>query len=140
MFKKSVSDAWTSVKRGNMLLLAIGVLIGASFNAVISSLANDVIMAAIASLFNVSAVSELKVGSVLIGKFLAALISFIIVTIIIFLFLIIYFLIRNAIEHRKAKRNPPVAVVATPTTDELILQELKKLNENIEELRRNQLK
>nr|WP_307908374.1 MscL family protein [Mycoplasmopsis bovis] len=44
MFKKSVSDAWTSVKRGNMLLLAIGVLIGASFNAVISSLANDVIM------------------------------------------------------------------------------------------------
>ncbi|EIN15300.1 Large-conductance mechanosensitive channel [Mycoplasmopsis agalactiae 14628] len=140
MFKKSVNDAWTSVKRGNMLLLAIGVLIGASFNAVISSLANDVIMAAIASLFNVQAVSELKAGPVLIGKFLAALISFIIVALIIFLFLILYFLIKNAVEARKAKKNPPVVVVAAPTTDELILQELKKLNENIDELRRSQLK
>ncbi|UUD34921.1 MscL family protein [Mycoplasmopsis caviae] len=137
MFKKSCNDAWTVVKRGNMFMLAIGLLLGTAFNAVVSSLANDVIMQAIAKLFNVDEVKELKVGNILIGKFLAALISFIIVAFIIFVALIVIYLIRNVIEAKKLKKNPPAVIEPKPTTEELILNELKKLNERLENLEQN---
>lgn len=134
MFKKSCKDAWTVVKRGNMFMLAIGLLLGTAFNAVVSSLANDVIMAAIAKAFNAKSVEELTVGPVLIGKFLAALISFLIVATIIFILLVVVFLVKNAIEARKLKKNPPVVEEPKPTTEELILAEIKKLNERLEKL------
>ncbi|ADN68928.1 MscL family protein [Mycoplasmopsis fermentans] len=134
MFKKSCKDAWIVVKRGNMFMLAIGLLLGTAFNAVVSSLANDVIMAAIAKAFNVDEVKDLKAGPILIGKFLAALISFLIVATVIFILLVVVFLVKNAIETRKFKKNPPVAEEPKPTTEELILAEIKKLNERLEKL------
>ncbi|WP_029512775.1 large conductance mechanosensitive channel protein MscL [Mycoplasmopsis iners] len=131
MFKKAGKDAWAVVKRGNMFMLAIGLLLGTAFNAVVSSLANDVIMAAIASYFKVKDVSELKAGPVLIGKFLAALISFLIIAVLIFVTLYVIFLIIGAHRARKERKNPKPVVVeeVKPTNEELILAELKKMNE-----------
>ncbi|SYV95032.1 large conductance mechanosensitive channel protein, partial [Mycoplasmoides gallisepticum] len=51
--KNAMKNATQVVKRGNIFMLAIGLLLGTSFNAVIASLANDVIIAAIAKLYNV---------------------------------------------------------------------------------------
>lgn len=135
MFKKSCKDAWAVVKRGNMFMLAIGLLLGASFNAVVSSLANDVIMAAIAAAFNVDEIEKLTAGPVLIGKFLATVISFLIVSFVIFTSLTLVFLIKNAKEQKRLKKNPPVKEEPKPTTEELILAELKRLNEEIVNLK-----
>ncbi|WP_029513343.1 large conductance mechanosensitive channel protein MscL [Mycoplasmopsis primatum] len=135
MFKKAMKDAWDSVKRGNMLMLAIGLLLGASFNAVVSSLANDIIMSAIASILKVDAVKDIKAGPVLIGKFLAALISFVIVSFIIFIMLTIIFWIKAAIKAKRDKKQPPVVEETKPSTEELILTEFKKINENFEHLK-----
>ncbi|WP_406615515.1 MscL family protein [Mycoplasmopsis hyopharyngis] len=134
MIKKSMQDSWKIVKRGNMFMLAIGLLLGASFNSVISSLANDVIMAAIAKIWNASSVESLSINGILIGKFIGALISFLIVSLIIFLSLFIFFIIKNLIWKWKTKRHPELLIEKEkePTTEEKILLELQKINQNLQ--------
>lgn len=133
-FKKSFKDANSVLKRGNIFMLAIGLLLGASFGAVVSSLAKDIIMAAITSLFNVQEVKQIKVGNILLGEFLAALIQFIIVSAFIFITLFVFYLIKNSIEYHKAKKLPieeEKEEEVTLTTEELILEELKKMNKEL---------
>ena len=114
--RRSYDEAKKVVVKGNMFMLAIGLLIGASFGAVVTSLANDVIMAAIA---------------IYIGKFLGALIQFIIVALFIFLALLLVYLIKNTIEYVKARKQKiEPEPIPEPTIEELTLAELKKLNEN----------
>ncbi|RMA79040.1 large conductance mechanosensitive channel [Metamycoplasma subdolum] len=127
-FKKSKE----AVIRGNLLILAIGVLLGNAFGLVISSLATDVIMAAIAKIWAGSGdLAKWEVGGIYIGKFLAALVNFVVVAVCIFLGLLIFFTIKNAIEYAKAKRQPIEEEKAPePTTEELILATLKKIEEN----------
>ncbi|MCS4536912.1 MscL family protein [Mycoplasma sp. CSL7475-4] len=131
-FKTASKDAWSLVKKSNMLMLAIGLLIGTSFNTVVKSLANDVILPPIASLFGFSEIQKWTIGeNILIGKFLAALLAFIIVTIVIYLVMMTVFIIKAVVDFRKLlklKEKPK----PDPTTEELILAELKKLNENFE--------
>ncbi|MDI3351570.1 large conductance mechanosensitive channel protein MscL [Mycoplasmopsis arginini] len=133
-FKKSFKDANSVLKRGNIFMLAIGLLLGASFGAVVSSLAKDIIMAAITSLFDVQEVKQIKVGNILLGEFLAALIQFIIVSAFIFITLFVFYLIKNSIEYHKAKKlliEEEKEEKVVLTTEELILEELKKINKEL---------
>ncbi|WP_338822702.1 MscL family protein [Mycoplasmopsis felifaucium] len=134
MFRQSCKDAWNVVKRGNMFMLAIGLLLGSSFNAVVSSFANDIIMGAISKAFHVQDVVALKIAGISVGKFFAALISFFIVMMVIFVSLIIVFTIKNSLEQRRLKKNPPVEITVAPSTDQLMLNELKKINERLARL------
>lgn len=152
-FKKAMDLVF---KRGNIWALAVGVLVGAAFGAVINSLANDIIMQAIAKKAGVAGVENLSIGTtkweilkdmngnpfkgkpldgIMYGKFLAVLISFFIIAFCLVLFTWIGYLIWRTLNRRKLKRleadskaaaNTPIA----PSTDELILVELQKLNEN----------
>lgn len=75
--------------RGNVMDLAIGVIIGAAFQAIINSLVNDVISPLIGLIANTD-FSDLAflIGGVPIryGAFLTAVINFIIMALVIFLF------------------------------------------------------
>ncbi|BAP39489.1 MscL family protein [Metamycoplasma canadense] len=137
-FKKSFSEAKSVLKRGNIFMLAIGLLLGASFGAVVSSLANDVIMASISKMFGKASVEELKIGgTILIGKFLAALIQFAIVSAFVFISLFLFYLIKHWIEYQKAKKMPieeEIVEEIKPTIDEQILDQLKKLNKKVKEI------
>ena len=108
--RRSYDEAKKVVVKGNMFMLAIGLLIGASFGAVVTSLANDVIMAAIAKAFHVQVI---------------------IVALFIFLALLLVYLIKNTIEYVKARKQKiEPEPIPEPTIEELTLAELKKLNEN----------
>ncbi|QCZ36542.1 MscL family protein [Mycoplasma nasistruthionis] len=130
MFKKSLNDAKNFFKKGNILLLAVGFLFGVVFNAVVSSLANDIIMSAISKAFGAQSLNDWEVGGMLVGKFLGTVINFIIVSLVLFAIMITYFMIKNYKESRK-----PVVVAepapVVPTTEELILAELKELNQSM---------
>ncbi|MBU4689919.1 large conductance mechanosensitive channel protein MscL [Mycoplasma zalophidermidis] len=133
MFKKASKDAWAVVKKSNMFMLAIGLLIGTSFNGVVKSLANDVILPPIAKLTGAETLEKWKIGEILIGKFLAALFAFIIVTLVIYLLLMIVFLIKAVVDFKKIlKIKDQPQPIPEPTTEQLILAELKKMNENFE--------
>jgi large conductance mechanosensitive channel len=74
--------------RGNMLDLAIGVVIGAAFGAVVNSFAQDVLMNLVASFFGKPDYSqmtwEVGKGTVAYGKFLTAALSFLLVAFALF--------------------------------------------------------
>ncbi|OYD27024.1 mechanosensitive ion channel protein MscL [Mycoplasma testudineum] len=137
MLKKSASDAYKIVKRGNMFMLAVGLLLGTAFGTLVNSLAKDVILTGIVTSFGVpnldgaKAFTGINEGYILYGNFLSALVSFLIVAFFIFIMLLVWYLVVNYLAAKKAQNAPaPEPVEVKPTVDELILAELKKLNES----------
>ena len=88
--------------KGNIVDLAVAVIIGSAFGAIVSSLADDVItpllLAPALKAANTQNLDQLAWGTVKYGKFLAAVIKFIIIAFILFL------IIRTMKEHGKEKR------------------------------------
>jgi large conductance mechanosensitive channel len=97
--------------RGNILDLAVAVVIGAAFGAVVTSLVADVITPLIGAIGGNPDFSSLTLGPILIGNFINALLSFIIVA------LIIYFVVvapMNRLMARFKPATPPVAPATRP--------------------------
>lgn len=148
-----LKDFKAFIMRGNVLDLAVGVIIGGAFGAIVSSLVNDVLMPVIGLLtagadFKTLAIVIKKaviVGDVIVkpavmiyyGRFIQSVIDFLIIAASIFLFI-------RAISHRKrleeerlaleqAKLDEEKARLATlepktPTVEELLtdIRELLK--------------
>ena len=74
----------TFAVKGNVIELAVAVVIGTAFNKIIDSLVNDVIMQAIAMIFGKPDFSTIMLGAVKIGSFINSLVNFIIVALSIF--------------------------------------------------------
>ena len=86
--KKLLQEFKEFALRGNVMDLAVGVIIGAAFQAIINSLVNDVISPLIGLFANTDLTYlSVMVGDVEIryGAFLTAVINFIIMAVIIFL-------------------------------------------------------
>jgi large conductance mechanosensitive channel len=66
------------VARGNVVDLAVGVIIGAAFGAVVDSLVKDVITPVIGLLGGQPDFSAIMLGPIAIGNFLNALLAFLI--------------------------------------------------------------
>lgn len=77
------------VSKGNVMNLAVGVIIGAAFQAIVSSLVNDILMPIISMFTGKVNFSELtvQIGSAQInyGNFISAILNFLIISFIIFL-------------------------------------------------------
>ena len=86
--KGLLSDFRKFIMRGNVLDLAVAVIIGIAFNAVVNSLVNDVIMQIVAAIVgkpNFDALAfTIGDGVVYYGKFLTALVNFLIIAATIF--------------------------------------------------------
>jgi large conductance mechanosensitive channel len=94
--------------KGSVVDLAVAVIIGAAFGAIISSLVDDVITPLLLKpaleAANAQDLDKLTWGAVKYGKFLAALIKFIIVALVLFL---IIKGINSMKEKKKAVEPPP---------------------------------
>jgi len=97
--------------RGNVVDLAVAVIIGAAFNAIISSLVADVLNPLIAATVGKpdfsSVILHVGGGEIKVGNFFNAAISFLIVALVVYLFII---LPMNALQARLKKPE------AAPTT------------------------
>ena len=75
--------------KGNVVDLAVGVVIGGAFQKIIGSLIDDVITPLLLSpaleAANLKDIAELKMGAVKYGSFLSSVISFVIVAIVLFM-------------------------------------------------------
>jgi large conductance mechanosensitive channel len=108
--------------KGNVVDLAVAVIIGAAFGKIISSLVEDIVMPAVGALGRVDFKSlAVQVGEakILYGKFIQTCIDFVIVAIAIFLMV-------KLINHlrRKDEAKPPAA---TPPRQEQLLEEIRDL-------------
>lgn len=75
--------------KGNMIELAIAVVVGAAFGKVIDSLVKNIIMPAIGYIApNPDSYRGWTVGALLVGQFLADLVSFLVVAVAVFILLV----------------------------------------------------
>ena len=99
--------------RGNVIDLAVAVIIGGAFGKIIGSLVNDILMPLIGLLLGGVNFSELSftVGEAIVlwGAFVQAVVDFVIITCVIF------FIIRAV---NKTKKQEPASPPAEPTTKE----------------------
>jgi len=96
------------ILRGNVVDLAVAVILGAAFNAIVASLVGDVLNPLIAATLGKpdfsSIVLEVGSGHVKIGNFLNAAISFLIVAAVVYLAIVVPV---NAMQARMKKPEPP---------------------------------
>ena len=114
--------------RGNVVDLAVGVIIATAFGAIINSFVNDIITPLLLNpaleAANVQNIAELAWNGVTYGKFLSAVINFVVIGTVLF------FMIKAIEKAQNLRKKEEVAeeVPAGPTELE-VLQEIKALLE-----------
>lgn len=129
----------TFIARGNVMDLAVGVIIGAAFNKIVESIVNDLIMPIVGAIFGgfdfsnyflslsskvtaTSLAAAREQGAVLAyGNFITVVINFVILAWIIFLMVKGVNKIRASVEKQKE------ATVAPPAADVQLLTEIRDL-------------
>jgi len=111
------------VLRGNVVDLAVGVIIGAAFGGIVDSVTKDVITPIIGAVGGQPDFSALKMGPIGIGNFLNAVIAFLIKA------AVVYFVIVKPFTALMARLNPPPAPGVPPPTpaDVQLLTEIRDL-------------
>lgn len=116
--------------RGNVVDLAVAVVIGAAFTAIVNSLVADIITPMILNpaikAAGVKSLEDLAWGAVKYGKFLASIINFIIVGFA--LFMIIKGV--NRLQNLKKKEETTVDAPVEPSTEEKLLTEIRDILKN----------
>lgn len=106
------------ISKGNVIDLAVGVIIGGAFGKIVNSLIEDVITPLLLkpALEKAGAenIEKWSVGGIFIGKFIAAIISFLVIAFVLFI------VIKAINKMRKTKEVP--AAPAGPTQEELLTQ------------------
>lgn len=110
--------------KGNVLDLAVGVMIGAAFGKIVTSLVEDVItpllLTPVLKAAGVDNIAKWSVNGVLWGKFIAAIISFLAIA------MVLFWLIKAA---NKVSKPAEAAPEGPSSTDQLLMEirdELKK--------------
>jgi large conductance mechanosensitive channel len=80
-----ISEFKEFINKGNVMDLAVAVIIGGAFQKIVDSLVNDVIMPVIAMLGNMENIESLTAGPFTYGKLLAAVINFILIALVLFI-------------------------------------------------------
>ncbi len=117
--------------RGNVVDMAIGIVIGVAFGKIVTSLVNDIILPPIGILLGGldfshfmlilrAASGEMPPVTVNYGVFISTIIDFLIVAFVIFL------LVRGINQLKKKKEETPAAPPA-PSKEELLLTEIRDL-------------
>lgn len=108
------------VARGNVVDLAVGVIIGASFGAIVDSLVKDLITPLLGLLGGTPDFSALKLGPITIGNFINAVIAFAIKAAGLYFLIVLPF-------NRFASRPPVPAPPPPPSPQEVLLGEIRDL-------------
>lgn len=113
-----IKDFKAFAMKGNVMDLAVAVIIGTAFSAIVASLVKDIITPLILTpaLNAVGAknIAELKWGEVTYGNFLAAVINFIVIALVIFL------MIRTIVKFQRKEVEKPQPPPVLSTTDKLL--------------------
>lgn len=107
------------VAKGNVLDLAVAVIMGGAFGAIVTSMVNDIIMPLIGVILGGVDFTTLAIqvddATITYGNFIQAVINFLIIAFVIFM------IVRTANNMKKKEEAAPAAP-AGPTTEELLVQ------------------
>ena len=87
--KKFISEFKAFISKGNVMDLAVGVIIGGAFQSIVNSLVNDIIMPLLGVLTGGLDFSHLAItvgeAQILYGSFISAIINFLLMALVLFL-------------------------------------------------------
>jgi large conductance mechanosensitive channel len=109
--------------RGNVVDLAVAVIIGAAFGAVVDSLVKDVFTPLIGAAGGQPNFAAITLGPILIGNFLNSLISFFVIALVVYLLIVAPM---NRVMER-VRRQTEVSEPPAPTKEEVLLTEIRDL-------------
>ena len=127
--KKFIKEFKEFIARGNVVDLAVGVVIGGAFSKIVSSLVNDIIMPLVGIIIggiNFTSLSiKFKDATIYYGNFIQTVIDFLIVAWCIF----VVIKILNSFQRKKKEEVKPVE---PPKKDEqiVLLEEIRDLLKN----------
>lgn len=96
--KGFIEEFKTFALKGNLIDLAVAVVIGTAFNTVVNSLVNDIIMQAIAWAFGKPNFSSIVLGPIQVGTFITELINFLIIALSVFV--VLKFVLRHQLTKK----------------------------------------
>lgn len=112
------------ISRGNVIDLAVGVIIGAAFGKIVTSVINDIIMPPIGYLLGGVNFKDLKINigeaSIAYGNFIQTVVEFLITSFCIFM------IIKFVNSLKKKQKEEPKTIVE-PTKTEILLAEIRDL-------------
>ena len=112
---KPVTSLWSEFKsfafKGNMIDMAVGVVIGAAFGAVIKSLVDNIFMPLVSYVSPSTSYTDWHFGKIMIGRFIADLITFLVVALAVFITIV---KLLGAVMRKAA----PAPAPSEPTTKE----------------------
>jgi len=113
------------INRGNVIDLAVAVIIGVAFGAIVTSLVNDIIMPLVGIILGGVDFTGLVItfgeAQILYGNFIQAIVNFLIVAFVIFM------IVRTI---NKMKKPTETAAPAAPPEDIVLLTEIRDLLKN----------
>jgi large conductance mechanosensitive channel len=118
------------ILRGNVLDLAVGVIIGAAFGAIVTSLVENIITPLIGAIFGQPDFSAIVLGPLKIGLFLNALVSFLLVAVALYFFIIVP---ANSVMSRL--KQPEETPAPVQTDEAKLLTEIRDLLKSGQQLR-----
>ena len=131
--KKFFSEFKEFAVKGNMIDMAVGIIVGGAFTALITSIIGNLIMPLIGILIGVDFSSweitlprlygNSEPGILSIGAFVNSVISFLVIALIVFLFV-------RAMNKLRSKREDPPPAPPEPTAEEKLLTEIRDILKN----------
>ena len=126
---KLVDEFKAFVMRGNVLDMAVGVIIGGAFGKIVTSLVNDIFMPIIGMIIgNIDFTTlEIKIGepvegaeqaAIKYGMFIQEIVNFLIIALCIFMFV-------KLISKIQKKKDEAPAPAPEPTKEEVLLTEIR---------------
>ena len=113
--KKGASDFKAFISRGNVVDMAVGVIIGAAFGKIVTSLVNDVLMPFVGILLGGVDFSKLSVtigdANILYGVFIQTIIDFLIIAFCIFLIVKFFEKFKKKEEEAPSKKSDEVVLL-----------------------------
>ncbi len=126
-FKKFIS-------RGSVIDLAVGVIIGSAFTAIVTSLVNDIVMPVIGSVFGgidftnlkyviTPASGDIAEAAIYYGNFIQSVVNFLLIALVIFMVIKAI----NRFRKKKQDETETVVVPVEPSEDVILLREIRDL-------------
>lgn len=131
--KTLVSEFKEFIARGNVMDLAVGIIIGTAFTAIVNSLVNDVIMPVLGRIISGINFAELKIVlveamgdtaevAINYGVFIQKIIDFLLIA------LVVFFIVRQINRFRRKKEAPAASAPEPVVSDEVkLLTEIRDL-------------
>ena len=125
--KKFMEEFKQFIARGNVMDMAVGVIIGGAFSAITTSLINDIIMPVLGIFTSSISFAELSFtvnGAVITyGNFIQAILNFIIMALVVFCMI----KTMNRLHRKKEEAPAEQAAPPEPSAEEKLLTEIRDL-------------